>query len=74
MINKIQDLIKEVETFSSNNADEIEQFRIKFLSKKGIVTELFNEFKNIPKEEKKEFTDYEKITNNIEILLKVAQQ
>jgi len=55
MINKIQELIKEVEAFSSVNAEEIEQFRIKFLSKKGIVTDLFNEFKNVPVEAKKEF-------------------
>ncbi|MBN1252976.1 MAG: phenylalanine--tRNA ligase subunit alpha [Bacteroidales bacterium] len=56
MINKIQELIKEVEKFSAKSIDEIENFRIKFLSKKnGIVTELFNEFKNIPADEKKEF-------------------
>jgi phenylalanyl-tRNA synthetase alpha chain len=55
MINKINGLIEEVETFSSKKVDEIEQFRIKFLSKKGIITELFDEFKNGPKEEKKEF-------------------
>jgi len=56
MINKIQELIKEVENFSTKSIDEIENFRIKYLSKKnGIVTELFKEFKNIAKEEKKEF-------------------
>ena len=56
MINKIQELIKEVEAFSTKVPEEIDQFRIKYLSKKnGIVTELFQEFKNIPKEEKKEF-------------------
>jgi phenylalanyl-tRNA synthetase alpha chain len=55
MISKIQGLIQEVEAFSSKKADEIEQFRIKFLAKKGIITELFEEFKNVPKEEKKEF-------------------
>ena len=56
MINKIQDLIKEVEDFSSKKVEEIDQFRIKYLSKKnGIVTDLFKEFKNVPKEEKKEF-------------------
>ena len=56
MISKIQDLIKEVEDFSSKKMEEIDQFRIKFLSKKsGIVTDLFKEFKNVPKEEKKEF-------------------
>jgi phenylalanyl-tRNA synthetase alpha chain len=55
MIDKVQELIKEVEVFSSKKADEIEQFRIKFLAKKGIITELFEEFKNVPKEEKKDF-------------------
>jgi len=56
MINRIQELIKEVEDFSTKSIKEAENFRIKYLSKKnGIVTELFNEFKNIAKEEKKEF-------------------
>jgi phenylalanyl-tRNA synthetase alpha chain len=55
MINNIQGLIQEVDSFSSNKMDEIEQFRIKFLSKKGIISELFEEFKNVPKEGKKEF-------------------
>jgi len=56
MINRIQELIKEVEDFSTKSIEEVENFRIKYLSKKnGIVTELFNEFKNIAKEEKKEF-------------------
>lgn len=36
------------------NAEEVEALRIKFLSKKGAITELFNEFRDVPKEEKKE--------------------
>ncbi len=65
MIDKIQELIKEVENFSSKKLEEIDQFRIKFLSKKnGIVTELFKEFKNIPKEEKKEFGQVLNILKN----------
>ena len=36
------------------NAEEVEALRIKFLSKKGAITELFNEFREVPKEEKKE--------------------
>ncbi len=55
MLKKIQDLLKEVENFKSDSLDEIEQFRIKYLSKKGIVSELFSEFKNVPVEQKKEF-------------------
>ena len=55
MLKKIQELLQEVENFTSDSLDEIEQFRIKFLAKKGIVTELFSEFKNVPVEQKKEF-------------------
>ena len=55
MLKKIQDLLQEVENFKSESLDEIEQFRIKFLSKKGIVSQLFSEFKNVPVEQKKEF-------------------
>ncbi len=56
MLERAKKLIKEADAFSSCNADEIEQFRIKYLSKKGgLVTELFSEFKNVPNEDKKEF-------------------
>lgn len=55
MITKINELIQEVDAFSSKKMDEIEQFRIKFLSKKGIISDLFEDFKNVPKEEKKEY-------------------
>jgi phenylalanyl-tRNA synthetase alpha chain len=55
MIQKVHLLIEEVERFQSQKADEIEQFRIKYLAKKGLIAELFEDFKNVPKEEKKEF-------------------
>ncbi|MCF6185636.1 MAG: phenylalanine--tRNA ligase subunit alpha [Bacteroidales bacterium] len=56
MLNKAKELLKEVEIFNSENPEEIETFRIKYLSKKGgLVTELFKEFKNVPNEQKKEF-------------------
>jgi phenylalanyl-tRNA synthetase alpha chain len=64
MIDKIQGLIGEVDAFSSKSSDEIEQFRIKYLSKKGIIAGLFEEFKNIPKEEKKEFGQVLNILKN----------
>ena len=80
MIDKIQELIKEVEAFSSKKIEEIDQFKIKFLSKKnGIVTELFKEFKNIPKEEKKEFgqilnTLKNKVQDKVEFLKLNAEE
>jgi phenylalanyl-tRNA synthetase alpha chain len=54
MIEKINIYIKEVSSFSSSNSEEIENFRIKYLSKKGIIPQLFNEFKTVPNDQKKE--------------------
>ena len=54
MKDKIADLLRQVEDMKAANAEEVEALRIKFLSKKGAITELFNEFREVPKEEKKE--------------------
>ena len=55
MINTIKKYLEEVESFSSQKAEEIEQFRIKYLGKKGILNDLFQKFKEVPNESKKEF-------------------
>jgi phenylalanyl-tRNA synthetase alpha chain len=55
MIETIKKHIAEVETFTSKKAEEIEQFRIKYLGKKGMLNDFFAEFKNVPNGEKKEF-------------------
>ena len=54
MQNKIKQIIKDAENFSANEIDKIEAYRIKYLSKKGVVSALFEEFRTIPSEEKKE--------------------
>ena len=54
MKQKIEDLIKVVEGLDANSAEELENIRLKYLSKKGQITELFNEFRNVPKEGKSE--------------------
>ena len=54
MLQKITDLLKEISGFSVKNPDELELFRLKYLSKKGQISEIFDEFRNIPQEEKKE--------------------
>ena len=51
---KIQDLLAQVAELQATNAEQLEALRIKYLSKKGLVTELFNEFREVPKEEKRE--------------------
>ena len=54
MIDKIEQLLKEVETLQASSADEIEALRIKYLSKKGLINELMADFRNVPAEQKKE--------------------
>ena len=55
MIDHVEKLIKEVQNFSAESPSDIEEFRIKFLGKKGILNKLFIDFKSVPKEEKKAF-------------------
>jgi len=55
MIDKIKEHIAEVEKFTTQAKEEIENFRIKYLGKKGLLNEFFAEFKNVPNEQKKEF-------------------
>ena len=40
---------------SINNLSELNELKVKYLGKKGLITELNSEIKNIPNEEKKEF-------------------
>ena len=54
MTDKINDLIARVEAFSSRSAAEIEEFRVKMLGKKGVVTEMMEEFKTVAPELKRE--------------------
>ncbi|HPS46684.1 MAG TPA: phenylalanine--tRNA ligase subunit alpha [Bacteroidales bacterium] len=53
MLEKIKQLQNEIQEFAVNKADELENFRIKFLSKKGKLSLLFEEFKTISSEERK---------------------
>ena len=55
MIDQIKKHIEEVNAFQADNKEKIEEFRIKFLGSKGLLKELFAEFKNVPNEMKKEF-------------------
>ncbi|HPY82860.1 MAG: phenylalanine--tRNA ligase subunit alpha [Bacteroidales bacterium] len=55
MIQKIDELLTIVNSTVINDSDELEQFRLRFLSKKGELNKLFAEFKNVPPEQKREF-------------------
>jgi phenylalanyl-tRNA synthetase alpha chain len=55
MIEEIKIITKEVHAFNSKSSEEIENFRIAYLGKKGRITQLFTHFKLVPSSEKKEF-------------------
>jgi phenylalanyl-tRNA synthetase alpha chain len=55
MTDKIKEYIGEAQAFSTQNPAELEAFRIKFLGSKGLLKDLFAEFKNVPNDQKKEF-------------------
>jgi phenylalanyl-tRNA synthetase alpha chain len=54
MLQKIAELINEVTALSVTDQESLESFRLKYLSKKGLISDLFEDFKNIPNTEKKE--------------------
>ncbi|EJL64293.1 phenylalanine--tRNA ligase subunit alpha [Flavobacterium sp. CF136] len=55
MIDKIKQHIEEAKAFNEKNKESLEQFRVKYLGSKGLLKELFTEFKNIPNDQKKDF-------------------
>lgn len=55
MSNNIEELIAEVDKFNADTKDQLEQFRLRFLSKKGKLAELFAEMKQVIPEERKNF-------------------
>lgn len=54
MKEKIKTYTAEVENFKANSIEQLEAFRIKYLSKKGLIPALFKDFKNVAAEERKE--------------------
>lgn len=54
MIEKIQELLAEVDTLSVADEKELEGLRIKFLGKKGVINDLMAEFRNVPGDRKRE--------------------
>ena len=48
MIEKINSLKETIAQLSASNEAEVEALRIKYLSKKGEISLLFNDFRNVP--------------------------
>jgi len=55
MLDKVKALQKEIESYSVSNADELENFRLEFLSKNGKIQSLFKMMSKVPKEDKATF-------------------
>ncbi|MBO7228736.1 MAG: phenylalanine--tRNA ligase subunit alpha [Bacteroidales bacterium] len=54
MKQRIRQSIENLKQLSANTLEEIEQLRIQYLGKKGVLNDLFAQFKQIPNEEKRE--------------------
>ena len=54
MLEKIQQLINEVNALKAASAEELESLRLKYLSKKGAINDLMADFRNVPAEQKRE--------------------
>ena len=53
ILEKIDQLLQEVGNLKASNAEEIEQLRLKYLSKKGEITALMADFRNVAADQKK---------------------
>jgi len=54
MIEKIHHLQKEINEITARNHEEAEQLRIRYLGKKGLVSVLFDDFRSVPAEDKRQ--------------------
>ena len=55
MLESVQNLRNQIESFSLVGKEEAEQFRLQFLSKKGAIQDLFKDFRLVPADQKKAF-------------------
>lgn len=65
MLEKINNLKSQIENLTAKDAAEVEALRIKYLSKKGEISLLFNDFRNVPAEQKKEIGQQLNVLKNI---------
>ena len=54
LTDKIDELLKEVSALSAKNAEDVEQLRLKYLSKKGEINAIIADFRNVAKDQKRE--------------------
>lgn len=75
MKDKIESILVEVEKFEAASAQQVEEFRLKYLSRKGQISTLFDEFKTVAPELKREIGQLlNKLRNSAETKLKSLQE
>lgn len=65
MLDKISEIEQQINAFSINNKTDLENFRLKFISRNGLIHKLFDELKSVPKELKPAVG---KSLNNVKLL------
>jgi phenylalanyl-tRNA synthetase alpha chain len=55
MLKKLEEYEKQIQELVIASKDDLENFRLQFLSKKGVIPQLFTAFRDVPNEQKKEF-------------------
>ncbi|HEY0065813.1 MAG TPA: phenylalanine--tRNA ligase subunit alpha, partial [Flavisolibacter sp.] len=55
LLQQIEAYRKDIEAFAITNAQQLEEYRIKYLGSKGLVKSLFGEMKNVPADKRKDF-------------------
>jgi phenylalanyl-tRNA synthetase alpha chain len=53
MLNEINKIIEEIKSYSAASSEDAEKFRLKYLSKKGLISRLFDDFRSVSQEHKK---------------------
>ena len=54
MLEELEKIKKEVEEFTAKSSEEIEEFRIKYLGRKGLFKDLSDKFKQVANDQKRE--------------------
>ena len=67
MLEKIEQLINEVNQLRATSAEELESLRLKYLSKKGAINDLMADFRNVPADQKRE------VGQRLNVLKQLAQ-
>ncbi|MEL7001289.1 MAG: phenylalanine--tRNA ligase subunit alpha [Bacteroidota bacterium] len=55
MQDKVEEIIGEIKGFVASNKDELERYRLKFISKKSVISDLFADLKTVPADQRKSF-------------------